>query len=132
MGDPSLIILSLTVSPFVGVNILPALFTIKGAGEHESRGGILPIPFWGFNLSKKLSDNVKITSEIHHFKYNTPAWGLLYYVYQVGIEKRLSKNFGLSIGYTKRRLHAKYNKNSTDAEFNLDVHSPFITISTHF
>jgi hypothetical protein len=123
---------SLTISPIIGINITPAKFIITGGGKQESKSVTFPIPFWGVNLEKQLSNTVKVSGEFHHLNYNNSGWGVLYQNYQVGIEKRITKDVDISIGYSKYRLNAEYDKNSKDAKFNLSSDSPFIKISTHF
>ena len=123
---------SLTISPLMGINVIPAKFIIKGENKQESKSATLPIPFWGINLEKQLSNTVKVTIEFHHLNYNGSGWGVLYQNYQVGIEKRMTKNIDISIGYSKYRLNTEFDKYSKDAKFNLSSDSPFIKISTRF
>jgi hypothetical protein len=122
----------ITISPLIGVNILPIEFVIKGSGQQISKNATLPIPFWGVNIEKQLSKTIKVTGEFRHLNYDHGDWGVLYQNYQIGIEKKLTKHFDISVGLLKYRLNTKYNKNSKDAEFNLSLKSPFFKISTHF
>ena len=123
---------SITVSPLVGVNVLPVEFVIKGSDRKISKNATLPIPFWGLNIEKKLSKTIKITGEFHHLDYDHGDWRVLYQNYQIGVEKHLTTNMDISIGYSKYHLNTKYGKNSKDVNFDLSLNSPFIKISTHF
>ena len=120
------------ISPLVGINILPIDFLDKGSDQQISKNATLPIPFWGINIEKQLSKTIKITGEFHYLDYDHGDWGVLYQNYQIGIEKHLTKNMDVSIGYSKYHLNTKYDKNSKDTEFDLSLNSPFIKISTHF
>ena len=123
---------SLIVSPIIGINIIPAKFIIIGEGRQEFKSETLSIPFWGVKLEKKLSKTIRVSGEFHHLNYNNSEWGFLYQNYQVGIEKNITKDIDVSIGYSKYRFNTEYKKNSKDAKFDLFSNSPFIKISTHF
>ena len=123
---------SMSISPLIGLNVIPSKFTIYGTDTQKSRSPILPIPFWGINLEKKLSSTIKIIAKFHHLNYENTDWSVLYKNYQVGIEKRIAKDIDISIGYSKYYLNTEYDKNSIDASFNLSSDSSFIKISTHF
>lgn len=123
---------SLIVSPIIGINIIPAKFIISGENRQEFKNETLLIPFWGVKLEKKLSNTIKVLGEFHHLNYNNSEWGFLYQNYQVAIEKNITKNIDISIGYSKYRFNTEYNKNSKDAKFDLFFNSPFIKISKHF
>jgi len=123
---------SITMSPLVGVNIAPVEFAIYDTDNQESRSITSLIPFWGINLKKQLSNAAKVTAEFHHLNYDGTGWGLLYQNYQIGIERRMTKSVDISMGYSKYRLRAEFDKNSKDAKVNLSSNSPFIQISIHF
>jgi len=123
---------SITISPLIGINIIPVKFIINNSDDQETKNATLPIPFWGARLEKQLSNSIKITSEFHHLNYDHTDWGVLYQNYQVGIERHLTKNMDISVGYSDYHLNTKYNKNSKDTEFDLSLKTPFIKISTHF
>jgi len=123
---------SITVSPLIGINIMPVEFVTKSSDQQVSKHATLPIPFWGLNIEKQLSKTIKITGEFHHLDYDHGDWSVLFQNYQIGIEKHLAKNMDVSIGYSKYHLNTKYERNSKDVKFDLSLNSPFIKISTHF
>jgi len=120
------------VTPKLGVNLIDAKLTLSGAGNNEQQSGILPIPFIGFVLGGKITDQLKVELDTRYTKITSRDTAATFKETLIAVTYDVNKYLTVSTGSSDFLFQLDYSKSSTSTVFKVPQSSPFVRLALRF
>ena len=120
------------VTPKLGVNLIEAKISLSGAGSNEQQSGILPIPFIGFVLGGKITDQLKLEIDTRYTKLTSGDTTATLKETLVSVAYDVNEYFTVSTGTSDFLFQLDYSKSYTSAVLKVPQRSPFARLALRF
>lgn len=123
---------NITISPQIGVNILPATLTVSGTGGEERFQSTLPLPFLGIGIRSNLIGESELFGEFHYLSYQNKKWKIGYQQHQIGAELPVNRALSIAIGYSHYQFGVSRHNHTVNTRVKLTQNRPFIRMGIQF